>query len=94
MAWKLNKILHGARALGASDVHLVRGLAPVLRINGEIQVSNGEPLNEELLRSLLDEATTPEQRAQFEQKWQLCQSRHWEGIGRCRVTAYYHSGCP
>ena len=31
---------------GASDIHLIRGVAPVLRINGDIFVSQGKPLDE------------------------------------------------
>ena len=46
MAWTLGKILEGACARGASDIHLIRGLAPVLRINSDIHVSQGRPLDE------------------------------------------------
>ena len=35
MAWTLEWILKGARSHHASDVHLVRGLAPAVRINGQ-----------------------------------------------------------
>ena len=46
MAWTLDRILEGARGRKASDIHLVRGIPPVLRINGEIHVSQGTPLDE------------------------------------------------
>ena len=26
--------------------------------------------------------------------WQLCFSRHWEGVGRCRASVYLHAGVP
>jgi len=35
MSWSIEAILKGARQHHASDVHLVRGIAPALRINGE-----------------------------------------------------------
>ena len=63
MAWTLEKILRGARKLNASDIHLVRGVAPVARINGEIQFIQGEPLDEDALRRLLEELLPPKQRA-------------------------------
>ena len=85
MGWTLEKILRGARKLGASDIHLVRGVAPVARIHGEIQFIHGEPLDEETLRRLLEEIVPPKQRAIFEEQWKLCFSRHFEGVGRCRT---------
>jgi twitching motility protein PilT len=94
MAWTLDKIFKGARHHAASDVHLVRGVAPVLRINGEIRPIEGEPLDEEALRRLLDEIISDKQRAMLEKDWQLCFSRYWPGVGRYRVSIYYHAGCP
>jgi twitching motility protein PilT len=94
MAWTLKNILEGARQLNASDVHLIHGLAPVLRVNGEIQLCQGKPLDNTVLKKLLEEATAAHQRAIFEDRWQLCFSRFWEGIGRCRITLYMRAGCP
>jgi Tfp pilus assembly pilus retraction ATPase PilT len=53
MAWTFDRILKGARRLSASDVHLVRGVAPALRIAGEIRLLEGDALQEEDLRELL-----------------------------------------
>ncbi len=50
MFWTLDKILKGARKAGASDVHLIRGLSPAFRVNGEIRLVEGEPLDEATLR--------------------------------------------
>jgi twitching motility protein PilT len=94
MAWTLKAILEGAHQLKASDVHLVRGLAPVLRVNGEIQICQGKPLDEPILNKLLAEVSTELQRKTFESEWQLCFSRFWEGLGRCRISVYMHAGCP
>ena len=30
----------------------------------------------------------------FEEQWKLCFSKHFEGVGRCRTSIYYHGGCP
>lgn len=94
MPWTLDKILRGARKLGASDVHLIRGVAPVVRINGEIQFIQGEALDEACLKGLMNELATPQQRERFEREWKLCFSRCWEGVGRMRISVYYHGGCP
>ena len=42
---KLDQILHAARELGATDIHLVRGVAPAFRVNGEIRLAKLEPLD-------------------------------------------------
>jgi twitching motility protein PilT len=94
MTWTLEKILRGARKFGASDVHLVRGVAPVVRVHGEIQVVQGEPLDEPTLRQLVDETLPAKQRELLEREWEVCFSRHWDGIGRFRTSVYYHAGCP
>ena len=94
MVWTLDRILKGARRHSASDVHLVRGLAPVYRINGEIHPIEGEPLDEGTLRELLEEIASPRLRETLEEQWQLCFSKHWPGVGRFRISIYYHGGCP
>ena len=92
MSWDLENILKGARQHHASDVHLVRGVAPALRINGEIRPMTGPPLTQSDLQSLFDETLDDAQRRQFEKDWQLCFSRHLEGIGRFRISVYLHAG--
>lgn len=94
MAWTFEKVFKGARRHAASDVHLVRGVAPMLRINGEIRPIEGEPLDDETLRRLLAEIVTDKHRETLERDWQLCFSRFWPDVGRFRVSVYFHAGCP
>lgn len=94
MPWTLEKILKGARRLNASDVHLVRGLAPFVRIAGDIHPIEGEPLEQAALQEMVDGLLSPKHRETLEQQWQLCFSRHWTDVGRCRISIYFHAGCP
>jgi twitching motility protein PilT len=94
MTWTLEKILKGARAHHASDVHLVRGIAPALRINGEIRPIEGAPLQTDDLKRLYESVLNAGQKETFERDWQVCFSRHFENIGRFRVSTYLHAGCP
>jgi twitching motility protein PilT len=94
MSWTLDKILKGARRHAASDVHLIRGVAPAFRVNGEIRMLDGDPLDEESLRAMLDGLVTAKHRQIFEEQWQLCFSKHWPGVGRFRASVYLHAGCP
>jgi twitching motility protein PilT len=94
MIWNLDTILRRARELSASDVHLVRGVAPAFRIGGDIQLLRGAPLEESDLRAILDELLNERQARILDETMQLCFSRHFEGVGRCRTSIYFHAGCP
>jgi len=90
----LDQILKGGRDLGATDIHLVRGLAPAYRVNGDIRLASCEPLDEERLRALVGELLDEKHQKILEERWQLCFSRHWPGVGRFRASIYFHGGCP
>jgi twitching motility protein PilT len=94
MSWSLDAILRRARELNASDVHLVRGVTPAFRIGGDIQLLRGAPLEQPDLESILGEMLNDKQRTLFHETMQLCFSRHFEGVGRCRTSVYVHAGCP
>jgi twitching motility protein PilT len=94
MSWTLESILQCAREHSASDVHLVRGVAPAFRIGGDIHLVKGEPLERDGLEAMLDEVLSEKQRKLLEEERQLCFSRWWEGVGRCRASIYFHAGCP
>ena len=94
MFWTLDKILNAARKFGASDVHLIRGFAPAFRVNGEIRLIEGEALDEDSLRAMIDGLMNEKHREIFAREWQLCFSRHWEGVGRFRASVYLHAGVP
>ena len=94
MTWQLVSILAEARQRGASDVHLVQGLAPALRIAGELQRLAGEPLDEATLQRFVNESATPTQISLLQSHRELCLALEQPGVGRIRVTAYVRSGCP
>jgi twitching motility protein PilT len=94
MTWQLIPILAEARQRGASDVHLVHGVAPALRIAGPLQRLIGDPLDDSTLRRFLEEITTPEQREQLQSRRELCLALDWPGVGRIRVSIYVRSRCP
>lgn len=92
--WTLERILKGARTHHASDVHLVRGIAPALRVNGEIRPIEGPALDAEDLQALFDSLLNDKLKQQFEDEWQACFSRHMPGVGRFRISVYLRAGCP
>ncbi len=94
MSITLDQIFRAGRELGASDIHLVRGIAPAFRVHGQIRLAKLEPLTEEVLRHLLDELLTEKHQQVLAEEWQLCFSKHWPGVGRFRASIYFHGGCP
>ncbi|MEN6332664.1 MAG: PilT/PilU family type 4a pilus ATPase, partial [Phycisphaerales bacterium] len=90
----IQQILALARRESASDIHIVAGLPPTFRINGEIILSNKPPLQREQTRDLCYSLLNEEQQKAFERDWQLCCSIFDPKLGRFRVSIYYHAGSP
>lgn len=86
----MTPILRRAVERHASDIHLVVGLPPMLRIDGELIAGEGAPLGREDARSLVYSLLTEGQIEEFEKDWQLCVSLFLPDIGHFRVTVYYH----
>src|SRR5262245_32428093 len=88
----LERLLPLAHEHEASDLHIVAGVPPAFRVNGEIILSEGDVLSEvnvdEMAVQLLNEA----QRAKFDQDWELCVSMRHPSAGRVRVTFYKRNG--
>lgn len=91
---EMARILRLARRSHASDVHIVAGLPPTFRVNGEIILANAAPLSREDTQRLVFGMLNDEQRKTFEREWELCCSVCDDDYGRWRVSVYYHSGNP
>lgn len=78
----------------ASDLHLIIGVPPSLRVNGEIVFANDGPISLADTESFLAAMLNPVQRAAFERDWELCISLHHAVVGRMRVTLYRRNGSP
>lgn len=91
---EMARILRTARRTEASDVNIVAGLPPALRIHGEIIFANTPPLTRDDTRRLAYDLLTEEQRRFFEREWQICCSVYDDEHGRMRLAVYYHAGNP
>jgi twitching motility protein PilT len=83
-----------AREKGASDLHLIAGLPPAMRINGEILMASGDSLDRDFVREVTLSMLNDAQRTTLEATRELCFSIWDEQTGRMRVTVYYHAGIP
>ena len=91
---KFDQLLEAARKHNASDMHLVVGLPPALRVSGEIIMARGHELTASNLRTLTDEILNDEQKRVLKTEMQLCFSMSHETLGRFRVSVYFRSGHP
>lgn len=83
----LVSILQSAVQQGASDIHICVGKPPMMRLNGEIKpIANLAPLTSEQTKSLIYSVLYDEQRAKFEEKWELDCSFAITGVSRFRLN--------
>ncbi|UCZ52099.1 type IV pilus twitching motility protein PilT [Bacillus shivajii] len=93
MKERLDELLRTAYEMGASDIHLTVGIAPVFRINGELRKQGDQFLKpqdtEEMARSIVPEALW----AKFEKKGELDFSYGIPRLSRFRINAYFQRSC-
>ena len=76
-------------ASGASDLHLCAGSPPVMRVRGELERLDAEPLTADEMRELLYRITTLEQQKELEVERELDFSYALAAKWRFRVNAFY-----
>ena len=85
----LEKLLVEAVASGASDVHVVVGQPPIVRINTELVRSNCLPVTAEVAARLVRNLVGTRRYAQFLRRRDLDFSTEVPGTGRFRVNAHF-----
>ena len=76
-------------ARGASDLHLCAGSPPMVRVHGNLEPLSSNVLKPERCRDLIYSIFTENQRARFEEMWELDFAVVVEGQGRFRGNAHY-----
>ncbi|MEK7746572.1 MAG: hypothetical protein AAB576_07900 [Elusimicrobiota bacterium] len=85
----LVEVLKLAVAKGASDIHLVVGKAPMLRVHGEMLPLEGHPiLDADETKRMIYSVLYEDQRARFERDWELDCSFAVTDIARFRVNVF------
>jgi twitching motility protein PilT len=79
-------------ARGASDLHLCAGSPPMVRIHGDLAPIRSDAIDAEACRELIYSIFTENQRARFEETWELDFAVVVEGQGRFRGNAHYSRG--
>jgi twitching motility protein PilT len=77
---------------GASDLHLCAGSIPMIRLHGDLVPASDKVLDAETCRELIYSIFTENQRARFEETWELDFALMVKGLGRFRSNAHYSRG--
>ncbi len=89
----LKQLLLFTIKLGASDLHLLNGHPPVLRINRKlVPLDKEKKLTSEEVKSLCFSLMSEEQQQLFEKEKEIDFSFDFQGISRFRINIYYELG--
>ena len=90
----LDRLLTAAKEFDGSDLHLVAGVPPAFRVNGEIIIADEDALTQQAITRMAESLLNEQQQKKFEQEWELCISLLHENAGRVRATFYRRNGHP
>lgn len=91
---QLDALVSAALDLRASDLHLIAGVPPAFRVNGDILFADYDALRPEETLEFSHAILSPDQQAHFEREWELCISLPHAAAGRIRATLYKRNGNP
>src|SRR5436190_21350997 len=94
MSDRLSQLLAGATESGASDLHLIVGVPPAFRINGEIIFAEADALSADEITAMAYSFLNDDQRQTFDREWELCISLPHSVVGRIRATLYRRNASP
>ena len=94
MTSSLDRLLSAASEFDASDLHLIAGVPPAFRVNGEIIFADEDAMTSDDVAEITDSILNEQQKQKFEQEWELCISMRHPAAGRLRITVYRRNGHP
>jgi len=88
----LHSLLKEMKERDASDLHLVGGVSPILRIDGDLEMLGDKPLTPEEVKSLIYSVISAEKIAEFEKTHELDFSFGVNEVGRFRTNVHFQKG--
>jgi twitching motility protein PilT len=77
---------------GGSDLHLCAGSTPMIRLHGDLVPISSNVMSAEECREMIYSIFTENQRARFEETWELDFALTVSNLGRFRSNAHYSRG--
>jgi twitching motility protein PilT len=88
---KIDEFFQMMAEQGASDLHLISGQQPVLRVDGELERITGQAvLTQDILHPLLNEIMPPSKKDQFESSGDVDFGYEVPGLARFRCNCFNH----
>lgn len=87
----IDSLFEETKIRGASDLHMVIGFPPLLRLRGELVPTAHPALTPESNRQILFEILTPEQRTLIDEKLDMDKAYELSGVGRFRCNFFYQN---
>ncbi len=88
----IDDYLADAMVQEASDLHITAGLPPMVRVRGEVQPLDYEPLTPNVTRELIYDILSNDQRQRLESDWELDFAYSLPRTARFRVNVYFQKG--
>lgn len=89
----INNILNSAAERKATDVHLVAGNSPVVRVDGRLVTLTDQPiLTPDILNSLAESFLSAEDRETLSQEREIVTTYNWANRSRYRAKIFYQKG--
>jgi len=85
---KIDRLLDIVKSANASDLHLVSGSVPIIRVDGRLEKTRHRHLSDDEIRQLLYEILTDDQIREFEKSGDIDLAYGIEGMARFRVNVY------
>ena len=86
-------LIHTARSMAASDLHLIASSPPLARVNGRLETINDTaPLTSDDTRQAFLQVTTPDQKKHFHQHLELDFGYSLPDVGRLRCNVAQQRG--
>lgn len=89
---EINDLLHAAVDSGASDLLLATGAPPTLRIHGDLQPTDLEPLSPRMMEQLCRQMLSDDQRTALERERDVDFAIAVPSLGRFRVNVHHQRG--
>jgi len=90
----LDRLFSAAKEFDGSDLHLVAGVPPAFRVNGDIIIADEDALSQKEITTMAESLLNEQQKTKFDQEWELCISLLHKTAGRVRATFYRRNGHP
>ncbi len=85
---KIDVYLKKLDEVGGSDLHMVSGVPPKVRVHGRLRKLNDTPVDPVQLREIIEEILTPHRKKLYRERQDLDLAYEIPGVARFRVAAF------